>query len=159
VGRPPHRGRFSPDLVSDVSKFFGRLFGTQKAIDDLTDKDNGLLVRAGGWVNGLSYTDQEKAEASQEVREWGLRQLEALAPFKVVQRILAFGVTAVWAFVAMNVVAAVWVDAVWDLGATRAMLEFALSDYVFWPVLAVLSLYFTGGVLPGVFNAGKAQKK
>lgn len=26
------------------------------------DKDNGLLVRAGGWIDGLSYTDQEKAQ-------------------------------------------------------------------------------------------------
>ena len=29
--------------------FLGRLFATDKAIDNITDKDDGLLVRAGGW--------------------------------------------------------------------------------------------------------------
>jgi hypothetical protein len=141
-----------------VSGIFGRLFGTQEAIEDLTDKDNGLLVRAGSWVGGLNYTEEERAEAVERTRQWGLSQLEALAPFKVVQRILAFAVAGVWAFVAMNVVAAIWIDAKWQIGASSPMLEFAFSDYIFWPVLAVLSLYFTGGVLPGVFNSGKKTK-
>lgn len=131
---------------------FGKLFGTDKAVDNLLDKDKGLLVRAGGWVDGFSYTEQEKAENQLLVKEWGLRQLEALAPFKVVQRILAFGVTLMWLVVGLNVLAAIWVDRFFpgDEGetVTTTMMKFAMSDYVFWPVLAVLSLYFTGGILP-----------
>lgn len=65
----------------------GRLLGTDKAIDNLLDKEQGLLVRAGGWVDGLSHTDQEKAEDVQKTRDWGIKQLEALEPFKIVQRI------------------------------------------------------------------------
>ena len=141
----------------------GRVFGSKRAIDNLTDKDNGLLVRAGSWVGGLHYTDEERAEAAVETREWGLRQLAALEPFKVVQRILAFYVCTVWAFVALNVVAAIWVDSWRDctpadttcVPVTPFMIDFALSNYIFWPTIAVLSLYFTGGVLPGVFNSGK----
>ena len=33
-----------------------------KAADDILDKDNGLLVRAGGWLNDLNYTDAERAK-------------------------------------------------------------------------------------------------
>lgn len=134
----------------------GRLFGTEKAIENLTDKDNGLLAKAGSWVGGLHHTEEEKAEAVERTREWGLRQLEALEPFKVVQRILAFGVTFVWAFVALNVLVGIWSDALRNcrgiedtcLPVTGQLLTFAFSNYVFWPVLAVLALYFTGGVLP-----------
>jgi sulfite exporter TauE/SafE len=139
----------------------GRLFGTDKAIDNLMDKDSGLLAKAGGWVGGLSYTAEEKAEADSKTREWGLRQLEALAPFKVVQRILAFAVAAFWIFVGLNVVAAIWIEAitreqvifngqmVWSsINAATPLLDFAMSNYVFWPAIAVLGLYFTGGVLP-----------
>ena len=149
-----------------MSSIYGRLFASQKDIEDLTDKDNGLLVKAGSWVGGFNYTDEERAEADKETREWGLRQLDALAPFKVVQRILAFSVAAVWGFAALNVIAAIWVDSSRECLATEVpscvplvepMLAFALSDYVFWPVLAVLSLYFTGGVLPGIFNSGKSR--
>lgn len=142
---------------------FGRLFASDKAVDNILDKEKGLLVRAGGWVNGLHYTEQEKAENAHMVRNWGLRQLEALEPFKVVQRILAFAVAGQWILVGINVIGAIWYDAA--RGCTEAvetctpvvppMLQFAFSDFIFWPVLAVLSLYFTGGVLPGVFNGGK----
>ena len=130
--------------------WIGKLFGTDKAIDSLVDKDNGLLVRAGGWVDGLSHTDQEKAEHNLLVKEWGVRQLEALAPFKIVQRIIAFAVTFFWIVVGINVLAAIWIEALHpEIKIKESMLQFAFSDYVFWPVLAVLGLYFTGGVLPG----------
>lgn len=136
-----------------------KLLGTDKVVDNLTDKDDGLLVRMGGWVDELSHTEEEKSKAAAEVREWGIRQLEALEPFKVVQRILAFGVTFVWAIVALNVLVAIWVEALTDVVVTETMLAFALSTFIIWPVLAVLSLYFTGGVLPGVFNSGGRKKK
>ena len=127
----------------------GKLFGTDKAVDSLLDKDKGLLVRAGGWVDGLSHTDQEKAEHKLLVKEWGIRQLEALAPFKVVQRIIAFSVASLWWVVGVNVLVSIWIEALYPhIKAKDALLEFAMSDYVFWPVLAVLGLYFTGGVIP-----------
>ena len=123
--------------------WIGKLFGTDKAIDNLVDKDNGLLAQAGSWVGGLSYTDEEKAENSLLVKQWGLKQLEALEPFKVVQRIIAFAVLFVWAFVAMNYIAMLW----FEHPKTGELLQFALSDYVFWPTLAVLSLYCGGGTV------------
>lgn len=133
--------------------WIGKLFGTDKAIDNLLDKDKGLLVRAGGWANDLSYTPAEKAENQLLVKEWGLKQLEALSAFKVVQRIIAFGVTSLWWVVGVNVLVAIWVEAVWPhIQAREQMLQFAMSDYVFWPVLSVLSLYMGGGVLPSLFN-------
>lgn len=131
--------------------FFGRLFGTKKAIDDITDKDNGLLVRAGGWVNDLSYTDAEKAANALEVRKWGLNQLEALAPFKVVQRILAFAISFVWILVAANVLAAIWIEASNpEFLIKDSMLSFAFSDFIFWPVTVCYGLYFGGGLIESI---------
>ncbi len=129
--------------------WLGKLFGTDKAIDNLLDKEKGLLVRAGGWVNDLSYTDAEKAENSLLVRQWGVKQLEALEPFKVVQRIIAFNVTFLWLVVGFNCIGAIWYQAKHPgVEVADAMLKFAMSDYVFWPVMIVLGLYFSGGVLP-----------
>ncbi len=128
---------------------FGKVFGTDKAVDNLLDKDKGLLVRAGGWVNDLHYSDAEKAESALLVRGWGIKQLEALAPFKIVQRIIAFAVTALWGLVGLNVVIAIWVEALWpSIHVKDAMIQFATSEYVFYPTLAVLGLYMGGGVMP-----------
>ena len=136
--------------------FLGKLFGTDKAVDNLLDKDKGLLVRTGGWVNDLSYTDAEKAENQLLVKQWGIKQLEALEPFKIVQRIIAFAVTSLWLIVGINVIVAVWVEAIYpSIQVRERMIEFAMSDFVFWPVLAVLSLYMGGGTFQGLSNRKK----
>ena len=128
--------------------FMGKLFGTDKAIDNLLDKNDGLLVRAGGWVDGLSHTDQEKDESKQKTREWGLRQLEALAPFKIVQRLLAFAASGMWLVVGINVIVALWVEALNPkIKIADSMKELAASDFIFWPVSIVFALYFSGGVI------------
>lgn len=124
--------------------WLGGILGTEKAVDNLLDKDRGLLSKAGAWVGNFNYTEEEKAEADKETREWGLRQLEALAPFKVVQRIIAFVVCGMWVAVGLNLLVAIWIDA----AAKTDLMSFAMSEYIFWPVLAVFSLYFTGGVFP-----------
>ena len=129
--------------------FLGKLFGTEKAVNSLLDKDKGLLVRAGGWVDDLNYTEAEKAENTLLVKEWGIKQLSALEPFKVVQRIIAFCVCSLWLITGFNVLVALWVEAIWpEIEITETMLSFAMSDYVFWPVLCVLGLYMGGGVMP-----------
>jgi len=133
----------------------GNLFGTEKAVDNIIDKDNGLLTQVGNWVGGFNYTDEEKAEArtanNKAVMEFGLQRLKALEPFKVVQRILAFASTGLWAFVGVNVVAAIWIEALYPAIQVRdKMMAFAMSDYVFWPVVVVFALYFSGGVVESI---------
>ncbi len=52
--------------------WFGQLIGTDKVLNNVVDKDNGLLAQAGNWIGGFSYTAEEKAEADAETREWRL---------------------------------------------------------------------------------------
>ena len=129
--------------------WIGRLFGTEKAISDITDKENGLLVRVGGWFNDLGFTPAERAS-------WAIKQLSALEPFKIVQRVIAFSIMFVFIFVVINVFAGIWVEAATgNTMIVKPMLEFAFSDFCFWPIVAVLSLYMSGGVIPNIF--GKKQ--
>ena len=37
-----------------------------KAVDDVLDKDNGLISQFGGWIDRSGFTDQEKASMSAE---------------------------------------------------------------------------------------------
>jgi len=43
------------------SKVLGFITGTPKIVDDVFDKDDGLLTQAGGFINDLNYSDVEKA--------------------------------------------------------------------------------------------------
>lgn len=130
---------------------FGRLFGSDEAIHNITDKEQGLVAKAGGWFDRLEFTDEEKEENRLAVRRWGLKQLDALQPFKVVQRILAFSIAFLWVLVGLNVLVAIWLgggDP--DYLVREAMLEFAFSDYIFWPVSVCFGLYFGGGLVESI---------
>jgi len=155
-------------MFGAVGSAFGRVFGTEKAVDNLMDKDKGLLVRMGGWVNDMSYTDQEKAKADADTREWGIRQLAALEPFKIVQRILAFGISFLWAITGINVLVGIWVEALYPdtivdgvtqegIKVVEPLLSFAFSDYLLWPTTICFALYFGGGTI-GSFVSRKTEK-
>jgi hypothetical protein len=48
--------------------WYNPLSWSDKVIDNVLDKDNGLLKGVGGWIDNLSHTDQEKAEAREGLR-------------------------------------------------------------------------------------------
>lgn len=139
----------------------GKLFGSDKARDDILDKDNGLLAKTGGWIGNWNYTEEEKAEMAMMIRRWAGSQLQALHPFKVVQRILVFAIMFQWVLGGLmfyfslflfgetstvttnGVPSQVYTNAIND-----RILEFLFSNYVFWPTTAAVALYLTGGLLP-----------
>lgn len=46
-------------LLNTIKAF---VFGAPKLVDDVFDKDSGLVVKAGSFINDLSYTEAEKAK-------------------------------------------------------------------------------------------------
>ena len=49
--------------------WYNPLSWSDKIIDNVLDKDNGLLKSAGGWIDNLSHTDQEKEESREGLRK------------------------------------------------------------------------------------------
>jgi hypothetical protein len=134
--------------------WIGSLFGTSKAVDAIVDKDKGLLVRAGTALGNLHYSDQEKSQTDERTREWGIRVLDAIAPFKVVQRILAFSAMGMWIFIGVNLSVAIWIKAVYpEIDAVTSFTQLAFSDYIFWPVIAIFTLYTGGGTINSLKGA------
>lgn len=136
----------------------------EKAADNVLDKDNGLAVQFGGFINNLNYSEAEKAENNLTLTEFALKRLSLLEPFKIVQRIIAACTLFLWVFVGINVVVSIWVYAltkkiivtcttenvcttvISGIDARTDLMSFAMSDYVFWPVICVFTLYCGGGV-------------
>lgn len=131
----------------------------EKASDNILDKDKGLAVKFGSFVNDLHYSEAEKAVDKQVVIKFALERLKLLEPFKIVQRVIAVCALGLWLIVGLNICIAIWVYAVTKevkvidgvevvtaIDARTDFLEFAFSDYVFWPVVCVFTLYCGGGV-------------
>ena len=138
--------------------WFGRLFGTKKAVDDVLDKDNGLLTQFGNWVGGFSYTSEEQAEHNQSIREWSVEYLRALEPFKVMQRWIVTIIIAIWALWAVNLLVGAWLEATLaGFKIVGTLMEVALAPFMWVPISSAVGLYLAGGVRAG-FNKMKEKK-
>jgi len=49
--------------------FFSWFSSAPKVVDNVLDKDSGLLTQVGNWIGGMNYTDEEQAEANTELRK------------------------------------------------------------------------------------------
>ena len=87
-------------------------------------------------IDNANFTDQERAQMR-------LKQLELLAPFKVVQRILVSAIAIVWVALIMQYCVAIWLD---SESIKKALLELIASQFVWGPTIAGFALYFGGGL-------------
>lgn len=122
--------------------WLGRLFGTDKAIDNVIDSEKGLLAKAGGWIDRQQFTDEEKAEMKQKLMPLQVDLLNALSQFKVVQRFIVFMVMGIWAFLALNLVAAIWFS---NEAVINLLIQFMQSNYITIPSSGVVLTYLGGG--------------
>tara|TARA_R110002096_G_C14575688_1_gene720924 strand:+ start:1329 stop:1748 length:420 start_codon:yes stop_codon:yes gene_type:complete len=118
----------------------------EKAADNVLHKKNGLAVQFGGFVNNLHYSDAEKAGNNLKLTDFALKRLSLLEPFKIVQRIIAATTLFMWVFVGLNLCVSIWVNAIYGIDARTDFMALAMSDYIFWPVICVFTLYCGGGV-------------
>lgn len=136
----------------------------EKAAENVLDKEKGIAVQFGGFVNNLHYSEAEKANNNLTLTEFALKRLSLLEPFKIVQRIIAAATLFMWVFVGLNLCVAIWVYAITKkttitctaenicttvisgIDARTDLMSLAMSDYIFWPVICVFTLYCGGGV-------------
>ena len=62
-----------------ASKIWGALVSTPKLTDDIFDKKDGLLLKAGEFIGGLHYSEQEKSEFNLKLADNVLKHVEATA--------------------------------------------------------------------------------
>lgn len=122
----------------------GRLFGTDDAINNIVDKDNGLIAKAGGWIDRQQFTEEERAEHYKELSKLRFQLLDSLSQFKIVQRAIVFAVKSAWLLVLINYLLAIWLDN----QTVKLSLELLMtSNYMTIPLGGVCFLYLGGGTL------------
>lgn len=118
--------------------FFKRLWDTPDMISEGVD----AVIRSG---DALVYTDEEKAEFGQRVREWLLKWQEATSGQNLARRLIALAITFVWLLeclvaLVLSVLAALNPENANLLGAAKVCQEMAAD--MLWVESAVLTFYF-----------------
>lgn len=122
--------------------FFGKLFGTEKALTDIVES-----VSSG--LDALVYTDEERAQAAaserSEARRMVVDWMEATKGQNLARRLIALSITAVW--LSMNLIAiacamvSVFVHDPARLTRVSALADGASTD-MNSAVMLILAFYF-----------------
>lgn len=131
-----------------------------KPVDDILDKDRGLLVRAGGFINDLSYTDAEKAENVAKLAQTVIQLVKDTASENtqrsLTRRQVAIGIIRVELFLVLACVVAWPVDAEY----AKFLWEVASSWLMFGAFSAVIIFFFGSyGISQHIIKPSKEGKR
>lgn len=108
-----------------------------------------MLLGTGGVVDGIKEGVDKAILTDEERLDYHTTMLKAYEPFKLIQRGLAIAVTIMFAFVmiiqVVLVIISIWFVDV--LAAVEVMNELEVVSTIGYSFLAIMSLYFTGGVV------------
>ena len=108
----------------------GKIFSPNKLTDAIIDSGDALV-----------FTDEEKAKMKLEL-------LKHYEPFKLAQRLLSLIFT-------INFILAFWVGValfIWYPNLAGGFLGLVKAYDLGWIMLAIVSFYFTGGIINGISN-------
>ena len=123
--------------------FFGKLFGSDKALDS-------VVKSAASGIDALIYTDQEKAEAAaeqrSEARQMVVAWMQATQGQNLARRLIALCITAVWLsmylLAALASALAVWLSGSEAEFHASAKIARELAGDMNPAVMLILAFYF-----------------
>lgn len=133
-----------------------------KAVDNVLDKDNGLLSQFGGWIGGQQFTEQEKAEHMAKAASLGLEHMKATMGESTERSKTRRDVAVLWIRlqVGLVVMCAMWVPFKTEIAKTY--FELATSDLMLFGTLTILTFFFGSHLLSshapglkGIMTKGK----
>ena len=132
----------------------------EKAADNLLDKDKGLLVRVGGFVNDLNLTDEERIKYAKQcadaAAEFTKNSLSESTTRSRTRRRIAIN----WIQVQLFMLLTCFVSVFFDEHLAKQLWEIATSEVMLWGTLSVLAFFFggyylKGGKLPTIGGSGE----
>lgn len=123
-------------------QWIGKVFGSDSVIQ-----------KAGDLIDEAFYTDSEKAEDKKEMTkfkaEHRINLMNAYAPFKVAQRVIAFGFVFVFLFIMLNGVIGALYGFIPMENVDKAR-DFADKMWLGEIIIMIVSFYFGGGLAESI---------
>lgn len=121
-----------------LRSYFNSLFSSDSVIEKATD----AVVKTG---DAIFYTEEEKAQAAAERRQWYLELMKALSPSQKSRRGIAWGITFMVSLLSLMAVTCQLAGN--DDGATYIMQ--LLAEVWSMPFVAVVGFYFGAKIIGG----------
>lgn len=134
------------------------LFGSPKTVDNVLDKDNGLLVQVGEWIGNQQFTSEEQAEMNagiiEAVRQYAIATQDESTERSKTRRLVAGKIIDLEIFLVLLCVVIYPIDQKW----AAFILGIAISNIIGGAFVAVIIFFFgSHGVIRPIANAVKKK--
>lgn len=122
--------------------WFSGLFSSSKVVDNVLDKDNGLLAQAGEWLGNASYTEEEKAESRERLNQGLAEYVKSTLSENTVRSRTRRFVAVVWISVELFLVLLTCAAAPLNIKLAEFYWTIATSELMFWGTMSVIGFFF-----------------
>jgi len=147
--------------------WFSKILGTEKVIDNVFDKDQGLLTKFGGWIDGQQYTAQEQAEHNsamvKSVQTFAIATMAENTDRSKARRTIAVGWFGMQVWLIKLNTLCILIDYLIrrvddsEAGLTKSVAEIAFNPYL-WGITGAVSVFFFGAHMMRGSKFAKEEK-
>lgn len=116
--------------------------GAPKVVDDVFDKDFGLLSKAGGFINDLNYTDAEKARDFGELAKAVSEHIKTTLTESTERSITRRSISILWIKVQLGLILMTAICIPFDTEWTKSFFELSTCNVMLWGTGSVIIFFF-----------------
>jgi len=125
--------------LSAVSNF---VFGAPKLVEDVFDKNDGLLVKAGGFINDLSYTEAEKARDMAALAKEVTEHVKSTLAESTERSLTRRSISILWIRAQLGLILLVAICIPLNTGWATSFFELATCNVMMWGTGSVIIFFF-----------------
>lgn len=118
------------------------VIGAPKIADDVFDKKDGLLVKAGGFINDLSYTDAEKAKDLAEMGKNVTEHVKTTLGESTIRSMTRRSISVMWIRVQLMLILMVAICIPFNTGWATSFFKLATCNVMLWGTGSVIIFFF-----------------
>ena len=134
------------------------VIGAPKMADDLFDKEGGLLVKAGGFLNDLHYSDVERTRDAIAIGQGVTKFVETSLNESTWKSRTRRVVSIVWIISQLTMLFATMFARIFNRELASDFFEIATCKIMFYGTGSVIAFFF-GGYVWGTYLKGSFKKK
>lgn len=154
--------------------WFSWFKASNKAQENLLDKDNGLIAQVGSWIGNMNYTAEERAKMNKSMNEGISKFVSDSLSESTARSTTRRSVAVMWiqaqlllifttVFVGIGEYSAVMFTTQAPVKLDQLVLanfiwQIAISEIMFWSTLSVIAFFFSGYIINNRFNIPSLKK-
>jgi len=139
--------------------WFTSIFSSSKTVDNVLDKDNGLLSQVGGWIGNMNFTPEEKAKMNARLAD-GVSDFVKMTLGENTERSKARrSVAKMWIRAQLLMIFIVVITAPFDMEMAKFYLSIAFGTVMVGGTFSIIGFFFGAHMLSSHMAFGKKKDK